>query len=82
MTAQAMIDDPEIPAATRARLLIDMLDRAGLKPADVHALVTPDTVAPDLDEAMRSALSARGLLPDDEGQGGPLTYGPDDLVDD
>lgn len=72
VTAQAMIDDPKIPAGVRARLLVDMLDRAGLKAADVHALVAADTVAPDLDAAMRDALEARGLLPvaEDGDQGG------------
>jgi hypothetical protein len=63
-TAQDMIDDPEIPAATRARLLIDWFDRAGLKPVDVHAHVHTETSAQDLDEAMRRALEARGLLPE------------------
>lgn len=58
-----MAMDPEVSDATRARLIVDLLDRAGLKPADVHALVTPETAAPDLDDRIREALDARGLLP-------------------
>ena len=65
--AWKMIESEDVPAATRARLLIDMQDRAGLKPADVHVLA-PGNVdeAPDLDSAMRQALAARGLMPEDQ----------------
>ncbi len=71
--------DPDVPAGVRARLLIDLQDRAGLRPVDVHALVTPDTVAPDLDAAMRDALEARGLLPAGaEDQGRDEDAEPDD----
>lgn len=62
--------DPEVPPGVRARLLIDLQDRAGLKPVDVHALMTPETAAPDLDAAMRDAMTARGLLPAPEDQAG------------
>lgn len=61
--AYRMAMDPETPAPVRARLLVDLMDRAGLKPTDVHALVTPETAAPDLDDGIRAALAARGLLP-------------------
>lgn len=65
--AWKMIEDESVPAATRARLLIDLQDRAGLKPADVHVLAAGNVdEAPDLDQAMRAALAARGLMPEDQ----------------
>lgn len=73
--AWRMIEDEDVPAAVRARLLIDLQDRAGLKPADVHALVLGEA-APDLDEAMRRAMAARGLLP------AGLDQGEDELAQD
>lgn len=76
--AYRMAMDPEVPAGVRARLLIDLQDRAGLKPADVLAVATPDTAAPDLDDSIRGALAARGLLPAEGDQGG----GDDDLAAD
>lgn len=71
-TAQRLIDDPETPAPVRARLLIDMLDRAGLRPADVLISARADdaTDAPDLDAGIREALALRGLLPGGGDQGG------------
>lgn len=81
-TAQAIIDDPEQPAAVRARLLIDMLDRAGLRPADVLIAARADEAsdAPDLDAGIREALALRGLLPGSGDQGEDEVY-EGELVD-
>lgn len=77
--ADRMIHDPEVKDATRARLIIDLLDRAGLKPTDVliHARADEASDAPDLDAAIRDALERRQLLPGGSSSGDQA----DDVVD-
>jgi hypothetical protein len=52
--------DPHV----QQRALADILDRAGLRPADQVVLSEASAPAPDLDEALTKALRERGLMPD------------------
>jgi hypothetical protein len=62
---EELLNDRNAPAAVRARVADSVLDRSGLKPADVQVLLTEEAERPDLGAAMAKVLQSRGLMEPD-----------------
>ncbi len=56
-----LLNDEAAPHAAKVRTAIDVLDRAGLKAVDVSVQVSSEQANEALDEAIATALQARGI---------------------
>jgi hypothetical protein len=56
---EAIAVDTTLPPAARVRALVDLLDRAGLKPATELSVSQAEATNADLDAAILQALEAR-----------------------
>lgn len=56
---EEILTDRGAPAQVRARVADSVLDRAGLKPADVQVHLTEEVERPDLDARLAKALAGR-----------------------